>query len=89
MSNLKAFAVGDCDTYAAYDAQGALDAANDHVGGNEPVYVIDEVRELTDAELDHPWPEFDENEEVTGNQTSIRNWLSEASVPGYLCGEDW
>lgn len=33
MSDLKAYAVGDSDTYAAYDAQGALDAANDHVGG--------------------------------------------------------
>lgn len=89
MSDLKAYAVGDSDTYAAYDAQGALDAANDHVGGREPVYSIDEVRELTDAELDFPWPEFDENEEVTGNNTSIRKWLSETSEPGYLCGEDW
>lgn len=89
MNNLKAYAVGDSDTYAAYDAQGALELANDHVGGDEAVYSIDEVRELTDAELDFPWPEFDENEEVTGYNTSIRKWLSETSEPGYLCGSDW
>jgi hypothetical protein len=42
--------------------------------------------ELNDAELDKPRPEYDENEQPTGETTTIRIWLEEATEPGYLCG---
>lgn len=47
-------------------------------------------RELTDAELDEIQPEFDENEERTGNATSIRQMLAEhGDEPGWLAGGIW
>lgn len=43
-------------------------------------------RELTDAELDAEQPDCDENEEPTGETTTVRRWLEAATEPGYLCG---
>lgn len=87
MSEIKAFRVGDSDVYAAYDAFGALKAANDMTGEGE--FNIDEVMELTDYELDVQYPEFDEDERPTGSMTTIRIWLSETVTPGWLCGSGW
>lgn len=46
------------------------------------------ARELLDAALDEPQPEIDENEEFTGEMSSIRNWLAECPEPGFLCGSE-
>ena len=41
---------------------------------------------LTDTELDREYQEMDENEKLTGNTTTIRTYLAEATHSGYLCG---
>ncbi len=90
MSNLKAYAVGDSDVYAAESAEQALQLANDISGSeDEPVFRMDDVILLTDADLDKEYPEFDEDEVATGGTTTIRHWLNEARVPEWICGSDW
>jgi hypothetical protein len=87
MSNLKAFAVGDSDIYAAETAEQALALANDLAG--DDAFELDEVTELVDADLDKEYPEFDEDERPTGGTTTIRFWLSEATEPGWLAVSEW
>lgn len=87
MSDLKAYQVGDSDVYVAEDEAGAMKQAEEMVGEGE--YSITDVRALTDEELDKEYPEFDENEKETGGVATIRQWLSEAVTPGWLCGSDW
>ncbi len=47
----------------------------------------EEPRELSEAELDAPQPEFDEDERETGGKTSVRQMLTEhGDEPGWLAG---
>lgn len=90
MSELKAFAVGDSDIYAAEYPEEALRLANEMHGiDDDPAFSIDDVVLLVDEDLDKEYPEFDEDERPTGGVTTIRIWLSETVTPGWLCGSDW
>lgn len=89
MSELKAFAVGEMDIYAAESVEQALKLANGDSGDGITFYERDDVIEIVDEDLDKEYPELDENEFPTGGMTSIRIWLSEAVTPGWLCGSDW
>ncbi|NMW26248.1 hypothetical protein HFP05_18330 [Rhodanobacter denitrificans] len=83
---LKAYYCDDMDLYAAESAEQAAQVYEEHTNDRP-----DEgyPRELTDAELDAPQPEFDENEERTGGTTSIRQMLAEhGDEPGWLAGRD-
>lgn len=84
---LKAFACTDEDLYAAESAEQAAQLCREQTG--EP---CDDgyPRELTDAELDAPQPEFDEDERETGGTTSVRQMLAEhGDEPGWLAGSRW
>lgn len=90
MIELKAYAVGDSDIYAAEFAEQALSLANDMHGSEyDPPFSMKDVVELVDEDLDKEYPEFDEDERPTGGVTTIRIWLSETLTPGWLCGSDW
>lgn len=87
MSNtLKAFQCSDNDWYAAKDAAEASLLHADLCGdAPEDPYPA----ELTDEELDRPLPEFDEDEQQTGNMTSLRQILAEhGDEPGWLAGTE-
>lgn len=88
MTELKAFQCDESDVYAAHDAEEAKRLWHDTIGADEE---MEEgyPRELTDKELDEPQPEFDENEVRTGEWTSVREFLEQASEPGWLCGSDF
>ena len=82
---LKAFHVSDCEIYAALSSDQAARLYEDETGEScEEGYPC----ELSQEELDKPTPEFDEDENQTGDMTSIANWLREAS-PGFLCGTEY
>lgn len=85
---LKAYAVGDTDIYAAESVEDAVALANIDIG-NPTFYDAEGVAELTDADLDKEYPEFDEDERLTGGTTTIRKWLEEANEPGWLAGSEW
>lgn len=86
MPMLKAYYCDDCDIYAAKSAEQASQLYEEMVGGPPDE---DYPRELTDAELDAPQPEFNEDEQRTGGVTSIRQMLSEhGDEPGWLAGSD-
>lgn len=91
MSNLKAYAVGDSDFYAARSAEQALYLANNTCGSvhDDPVFTMDDVIELTDSDLDKEYPEFDDNEVATGKTTTIRRCLNKMKHADWLCGSDW
>lgn len=83
---LKAFSCDDSDLYAAENAEQAErvyeEMTGEHCAEGYP-------QELSDAELDVPYPEFDENEQQTGGTTSIRQMLVEhGDAPGWLAGSD-
>lgn len=84
---MKVYQCSDYDWFAAESAEQAADLYLAMTGDDEPG---DEYpRELTDAELDKEYPEFDENEQQTGGTTSIRKMLDEhGSDPGWLCGSE-
>lgn len=84
---LKAFRCTDMDLYAAKDPKQCAEVYEEHCGEKlEDGY----PEELTDAELDAPQPEFDENENRTGGTTSIRQMLAEhGDEPGWLAGSEW
>lgn len=86
MNKLNAYQVDDANVYAGATAEEAADAFAEDVG--EIVNMAD-VRQLTDAELDADIPEFDENEAQTGNMTTLRAYLDEATAPGFLATSDW
>lgn len=88
MSNLKAYAVGDMDIYAATSADEALNLANEDHGGEFPTFDVEDVIELSDSDLDKEYPEIDEDEVPTGGVTTIRLWLEEKLSPGWLAGSD-
>lgn len=83
--NLKAFYVDDMPTiYAAESAEEAARLYEEDVG--DP---CDEgyPQEVSETELDRSIPDFGENELPTGEMTTMRAWLDEAS-PGFLCGAE-
>lgn len=86
VSLLKAFRCED-DIFAATDRAQAFQLAVDFCGGDPDDLPFDEedFYELADAELDAEQPEFDENENETGETTTIRSWLATAE-PGWLAG---
>lgn len=84
---LKAFHVSDADIYAAAHAEEAarlhMECCGDPCEDGYP-------NELSDAELDKEYPEYDENECETGNKTTIRKMLAEhGDEPGMLCTSEW
>lgn len=84
MNTLKAYEMDD--EYTIYAAESVELAKSLYISdcGNSPE---DEYpRQLTDAELDQRYPEFDENEKRTGGTVSIREFLNDANHEGYLCG---
>ena len=86
-NTLKVFQCDDSDLYAAVSAEQAAQLYED-MTGEKP----DEgyPRELTDAELDASQPEFDEDEQLTGGTTSVRQMLAEhGDEPGWLAGSNW
>lgn len=84
---LKVYACDEYDLYAAESAEQAAALYKEMTGESpEDGY----PRELTDAELDTPQPEFDEDERKTGNMTSVRQMLAEhGKEPGWLAGSLW
>lgn len=83
---LKVFAIGEDDLYAAESAKQAAQLWKDQTGDE----CDEEPRELDDAELDAPQPEFDEDERQTGGTTSVRQMLAEhGDEPGWLAGTRW
>lgn len=87
MSKLKVYACDDCDLYAAESIEQAAQLYREQVG-DDPGDGY--PRELDDAELDAPQPEFDEDEQLTGGTTSVRQMLAEhGDEPGWLAGSEW
>ncbi len=86
---LKAFCVGDYDVYAATSAENALEVANEQCG--DDINEAEDVREMTEAELDHRYPAFDEDERpIPGQTISVREMLAEhGNEPGWLCGSEY
>lgn len=86
---LKAFACDDSDLYAARDADEAIRLWKEHNGETAEMddgYPV----ELSDEDLDKPIPAFDENENRTGEMTSVRQFLIEhGDEPGWLAGSDY
>lgn len=84
---LKAYQCTDSDIYAAINAAQAAELLADMTDEQpEDGYPV----ELTDAQLDVQYPAFDENEQPTGEMTSIRQMLAEhGEEPGWLCGSEW
>jgi hypothetical protein len=86
MTTLKAFQVDDCTWYAAETAEQAAQVYKSDTGED----CDDEYpTEVSDAELDAPIPEFDENEERTGDMTTMRAFLEEATAPGFLATSEF
>lgn len=83
---MKAFWVTDEEIYAANTAEEARDAFMSDTGCRDTDCPLDEVVEVTDAELDKEIPDCDEGEQPTGAMTTMRAWLNEKTEPGYLCG---
>jgi hypothetical protein len=85
MNTLKAFQIGD-DLYAANSAEQAAQLFTEQTGDA----CDEEVRELTDDELDAPQPEYDEDEQPTDDTTSVRQMLREhGDEPGWLAATRW
>lgn len=85
---LKAYKCSDSEIYAAESLQQAAVIYKDHCGGDpDDGY----PEELTDEQLDHKYPAFDEDERpIEGETTSIRQMLSEhGDQPGWLAGSEW
>jgi len=85
-NELKVFRCSDNDWYAASTPDHAarlfyVDTGEDPEDGYP--------EEMTDAQLDAPIPEFDEDETETGNTTSMRQILAEnGDRLGWLCGSE-
>ncbi|HET6631566.1 MAG TPA: hypothetical protein VFG73_02505 [Rhodanobacteraceae bacterium] len=72
-----------------FEYNGELYAARDLAHAREVIaeYTTDDARELSEAELDAPQPEFDEDERETGGTTTVRQMLAEhGDEPGWLAG---
>lgn len=79
---MKVFQIYD-ELYAAETAEQAAVIFSEMSGDQ----CDEEPRELSDDELDAPQPEFDEDERLTGEFTSVRQMLEEfGNEPGWLAG---
>lgn len=84
---LKAFHVSDSEIFVADSLDEAARLHFENCG--EPCE-DDYPDELSDAELDREYPEYDEDERPTGNKTTIRKMLVEhGDEPGLLCCIEW
>ncbi|NID15430.1 hypothetical protein [Luteibacter yeojuensis] len=83
-TELKAFQCDETELFAAVSAEQAAELYEDWTGeAPEAPYPA----ELTDAQLDEPIPDFDEDENPTGEMTSVRQFLAEhGDEPGWLAG---
>lgn len=82
---LKAYEMDDEGTiYAGESFDEVIKSYLDDFGTME--HNVDYPRELTDSELDLDIEDRDENEMPTGEITSIRKWLNQKTVAGFLCG---
>lgn len=86
MNALKAFQVDDYTWWAAATADEAIQSYFEETGE-----VVEDgyPTEVTDAMLDAEIPEFDENEAPTGNMTTMRAFLNEATGPGFLATSEF
>ncbi len=86
---MKAYQVDEITTFAANSPEEANDLYRDWCGDNcnaEDAY----PRELSDEELDHKYPAFDEDERrIPGETWTIRQGIAEMTEPGYLCSSEW
>jgi hypothetical protein len=87
-NKLRVFQCSESELIAAHTAEQAM-AIYDEAGGDGIDYGGEYPRELTDAELDEPQPEFDEDERETGGTTSVRQMLAEQGEPGHLASTRW
>jgi len=84
---LKAFYVSECELWAAETAE---QAKQDYERETGELCVDGYPQELTEAELDKEYPEFDEDEAPTDNMTSVRQMLREhGDTVGFLAGTDY
>lgn len=86
---MKAFHIDDETIYAGATADEAVAAYLADVGEDAEFIEDGYPREVTDAELDAPTPEIDEDERPTGAMTSMRAYLNEMTEAGYLAGTSW
>jgi hypothetical protein len=78
---MKAFHVREYEIWAAESPEEVKEAYFKEHG--EPVH-DDDFCELTDEELDRPFPEMNEDEVPTGRMTTLRRYLNEQDKPGVL-----
>ena len=83
---MKAYYVSDYEIWAANSAEEAMAAAMKEWGGtpDDEEYKYD-VRELSDAEMDEPFDDRDEDERPTGEKTTLRAEIALLNEPGFLC----
>ena len=74
------------DEPTIYAANSAWEAANIYVSDTGEKLEAGYPRMLTDSELDAEFPDYDEDERLTGATTTIRRWLEAATEPGFLAG---
>jgi hypothetical protein len=86
MNTLKAFQVDYCTWYAAETAEQAAEVYSADTG---EACVDGYPTEVTDEMMDHPTPDFDENEMPTGKMTTMRAYLAEATAPGFLATSEY
>lgn len=81
----KAFQVDDETVFAAGSAEQAAALFQEEFG---EVCAYGYPRELTDQELDQPFPVVDGDEQPMGENTSLREELRAQTEPGFLAGRD-
>ena len=79
---MKAYYINEDEIWAANSLEEAI--ADYEETSGEKLDNPEDVREATDAELDTQIKEYDDNEEPTGDTTSMRQWLRENTFVGML-----
>ena len=82
-ATLKAYRMTECEVWAANSIE---EAVADYRREILDDLDADDVRELTDAELDDPLDEFGEDGEPTGETTTLRARLAQMTSCGLLAG---
>ena len=80
---MKAYRMTECEVWAANSIEEAIADYRREILDDLDA---DDVRELTDAELDDPLDEFDEDGEPTGETTTLRARLAQMTSCGLLAG---